>query len=282
MTKDSAKKIINFVLAWCGVWCLYDQGNINSRLVLDHTKERPMKKIGVACTIGCLFAAGLLHADIIALYDFPGDPPAVSSSVSSPLADAGDIEAVAAHNIIYSESMETGRLRVRNVTSTEAVYATSLAGALADGLYVTFTIEPNAPLDFLGVSLDFSRQRGQTDADRDFTGNLALFSDIDGFAETNSLHQASVSSGNFFNLPGNFDADLSGLSQFQNVDEAVEFRLYYWLTDIDIYDPPIGGLVPDGIVMDNITVSAIPEPSVTALFLLGLLSLLAVRRAGRS
>jgi hypothetical protein len=128
-------------------------------------------------------------------------------------------------------------------------------GTLLDDDYYTFTITPGASLQFESFSIDINKISGGADV------FARLYSDIDGFGS--EIGNAQVSPTDEWNT---YSIDLSGLAAQTT---PTEFRVYL----------ETGGTFgPNPIKLDNITVTAVPEPSLAALCSLGLFGFLRRRR----
>jgi len=150
---------------------------------------------------------------------------------------------------------------------------TSLAAALAENTYFSFTLTPDAGQALTITSLSLEAVAGTAGpSDRSF---FAL-SDITGYTTGGLLLTGSTVSGsplmpyNTTTFDQSFSVDLSANSLFANITDSVTFRIYLRTPttsqNIGFNDLTINGLV-----------TAVPEPSALALLGLGGFALLAVR-----
>jgi len=204
-------------------------------------------------TASALVAATSVQALVIAEYSFDEDSFASS--------DAGT-------NWTTTDLGSGGGVPLAT-DDTEGQPAPSLAfemgdindGTFLDDDYYTFTVTPSSSLDFTTFTFDINKISGGADVE------YQLFSSVDGFTAGNELGSGAISDTDTWL---NESTDVSSLTA---VSSTTEFRLYFFTT---------GTFGPNQIKVDNITLSAVPEPSAFALLAgcFGLTWVMLRRRAG--
>ncbi|MDQ8208228.1 PEP-CTERM sorting domain-containing protein [Coraliomargarita sp. SDUM461003] len=143
--------------------------------------------------------------------------------------------------------------------------------AIAAGDYFSFTLTPDTGFEMNLDAILFSASRAGNNTKS--AESFALMSSITGFEDTDtSVYLGAVTTvAGGLNPYQQFSVDVSGVSAFQNITTATEFRVYVW--------GGTGGVSSSAINYDNVgvigDVSAVPEPSTYAL-LAGCLALSSV------
>jgi len=155
-----------------------------------------------------------------------------------------------------------------------AFNTTTLADAITGGDYISFTISPDSEYAISVSSIAFNS--GVSTAVTNF--NVALLSSITGFTSANSLLTYNFSS---TGAPAQ-SITLSGVSLLQNVNNAIEFRLYGWRDSAGTSTFRIRSLSGNDLVING-SVTAVPEPSTYAAIFgaVALLGTLFIRRRRR-
>ncbi|MDA7517558.1 PEP-CTERM sorting domain-containing protein [Akkermansiaceae bacterium] len=139
---------------------------------------------------------------------------------------------------------------------------TTVAQAVANDSYFTFTISPDTLTSLRFDTLTFKAGRGGGSTARGYSVRTSL----DSFTSDLGSGDIPAQRPNFSNL----SADLSAPA-FDNITAPIEFRIY-------VYSPAIGNSLEFDDIILNGTVTTIPEPSISLALVLGLLSCGLVRR----
>ncbi len=211
------------------------------------------------CTLALCLGA---NAATIGLYTFTSsslassdtDPNSIASSVTAGSA----FTSAAAANTTYGNP--TPSLAVDSTLTT----ATTQAAAVTANQYFSFTLTPNAgvPLNLSTLAFDYANY--STDGTYP-TENFFVRTNVDNFAANTAAAVASTaaSAGAFATAT----VSLNGAA-FQNLTTPIEFRIY-------IYDNTTQ--TTRGAVVDNITLTNVPEPATHALLMVGLCFVFVVR-----
>lgn len=232
----------------------------------------------ILLTAGFLMLGISAQGQTLSTWDFDGidldnlDPAnqyKLSAGTTANGIDQADLSLAA--GVTHSTASGQYGFRVANAEAQS-----SLAGAIASGHYLEFTLsaEPGNTLSL--TSLEFNGQSAATGAD-----NIALLSSVGGFTESAALATRNSIAG----VTGGFDTDSSGFggpidlssADFQNI-AGVTFRLYGWNTSGSTGSTYFRNLSGDDLVIHG-TVN-VPEPATAGLLTGGLtlLGLLAWRR----
>ena len=236
-------------------------------------------KLHIAPLLACLLAAGAsLSAQTIASWDFNGiDLDNLDPANNHELAAGSTAEGIAQVTLRLGPGV--------NHTTASGQYGfkipnadaqNSLAGAIASGHYIEFTLTA-APGGSLNLnSLEFNGQSAATGAD-----NIALLSSVGGFTESAAI----VTRSNIAGSTGGFDTDNSGFggpidlsaAEYQNI-ASVTFRLYGWNTS-----GSTGATYPRNLSGDDLVIhgtASVPEPASASLLTGGLALLGLLARGG--
>lgn len=156
--------------------------------------------------------------------------------------------------------------------TTASFTSTSLANAIANNDYMTFTIQPGGLVNDLDYTdFDFRAEANSTG----FTADL--LTSATGFTSSDSL---STFTHNGSPAVQTFNADLSGVAALQNNTGNVEFRLYIYNLGnrMGIGDAFATDGLNDLFVSGNADVATTPEPTTFGLIGLGFLGILAQRK----
>lgn len=168
---------------------------------------------------------GLAGADVVALYTFP-DTGAIdpSSSDTDTNSTASDIVSYTGGGLFDTSA---GNPPDAGLMAGENYNETNIAGAKADGDYITFSVLPiNVPAAFSSLSFQFQRNGNESSTD------FALYAD-ENMSDGGDNYTTELGSGTF-SLTGESTwetntVNLSGVSFLQNVlTSEVEFRIYLW------------------------------------------------------
>ncbi len=147
---------------------------------------------------------------------------------------------------------------------------TSLANALLNADYLSFTITPTAGFKLSISSVSFTT--GVSTAVTNFNANL--FSSSTGFTSSDSLYSYSFAT----TTAANQSVTLSGISALQDVTTSIEFRLYGYRDISGTSTYRIRNLTGSDLIING-TVTAVPEPSAYALLGgVGVLGVTVIRR----
>lgn len=234
----------------------------------------------IRCPLGllALFSAALfsvtsLQADVLALWDMQTtpnstkvNPTSVGAGLTAGVLTPMNLNAPAGITLLSDAYIAWSR--------SAGTSDTSLAAALAENTYFSFTLTPSVGQALTVTSISFDAVAGTAGpSDRSFY----VLADKTGFTTGGMLLTGSTVSGSplmpYNTTPSdvNFSADLSANSLFANISDSVTFRIY-------LRTPTTS----QNIGFDNLTVNgvvtAVPEPSSLALLgLVGGFALLAVR-----
>ena len=229
------------------------------------------------CT-GLLFAGTSAPALSLAVWDFNGIDlddlnPASRYELSAGSTTVGIAQAALRLGSGVTHSTGAGQYGFK-VANTDA--QTSLAGAIAKGHYIEFSLTAAAGTTLHLDSLTFNGQSAASGAD-----NIALLSSVGGFSDGAAITTRSGIAG----ATGGFDTDASGFGNpvdlsmpaFQNI-ASIRFRLYGWNTSGSTGATYFRNLSGDDLVIHG-TVN-VPEPASYALLCGGLGLLVLVARRG--
>jgi len=230
---------------------------------------------------------GMLRAAVLANYQFTGVvtsstiPPNASlsgMSTGNPGSDPGVTITSSNNNVAWTQGISGG--------GTDS----SAALAFTGNWYIEFTITPSADHALSLNSLTFNIGGTLGDTTQSFTANFFVRSNLVGtnydtnvgslqswFVDQNSDNPGSNPLINN-NPPASID--LSSFTEFQDVETAVTFRIYAYVSNANVVTkntrPRLDNLVLDG------DVAAVPEPGTVALAALGLGVLTIFRRKARA
>ena len=139
---------------------------------------------------------------------------------------------------------------------------TNVAEAVANDTYFSFTVTPDALMTIDLTSLTFNAARGGGSAPRGF----AVRSSLDAFTLDLLTEDIPTVRPDF--TP--FSVDLTG-AEFDNLTTATEFRIY-------IFSPLSGNSIEFDDLALNGDIATVPEPSALALFGLGFVCFVGLRR----
>lgn len=142
--------------------------------------------------------------------------------------------------------------------SANGFNTTSLAAAITGGDYLSFTITPAAGYALNISSVSFNS--GVSSAVTNF--NASLLSSATGFNPADALHSYSFAT----TTPPTQSITLSGTTALQNVNGALEFRLYGWRDSAGTSTFRLRTLSGNDLVVTG-SVTAIPEPGTYAVIL---------------
>lgn len=220
-----------------------------------------------------LFATSSLasEAAIVARYDFEASSPA-SAARNSTDNDPDSVAKPLTPSELLSPQSNRSTTSINHYYVRTEVTSNSKAGALADGSYFSFEIEPGVgtPLSLSSLTFLSATTAGSSYA---FTGTVFVRSSIDNFAtDLAEFTRASTTGTDESNYVSRF-VDLSGAG-FQNLSEPVTFRLYFWDDSSTLTS------VNTAVVhrLDDIIVNSVPEPTGICLLGFSALSLLARRK----
>ena len=209
------------------------------------------------------------QADTVGLYTFASS--SLNSSDTNPDSTASAVMAGSSFtSALTPNTMYGNPLPSLAVVSTLTTGADTQAGAVGASQYFSFTITPNTgvPLSLSTLSFDYANY--STDGTYPTEG-FVVRSSVDNFAANTATGVTSSSTSD-----GAFATSTIGLgaAAFQNLTTAVEFRIY-------IYDGT--NQSTRGAVIDNITLTNVPEPTTYAMLIAGVsfVTLLCVRRQVR-
>ena len=233
-----------------------------------HGLETTTMKKFFGAALGMLAFCVGANADTIGLYTFASS--SLSSSDTNPDSAASAITAgaaftsAAAANTIYGNPLPS-----LPVDTTLTTGANTQAGAATANQYFGFTLTPNAntPLSLGTLSFDYANYS----TDGTFpTEGFVVRSSVDNFAANTAtgVTASAASAGAFATSTINLSAAV-----FQNLTAAVTFRIY-------VYDGTTQAT--RGAVLDNITVTNVPEPATNAMLLIaGVCFVVVLRRRRR-
>ena len=225
-----------------------------------------MKKLVIVVLVSMV--CSLSQAAVIAEYNFGADLAATTEGANVTASDIGLSSGLAGYGgrsgtgggCFYARSSGTG--------------VTDLAGAITDNDYLTFTIDVASgyEMDLTSMTLEQGYTRNSSYTGKFLTANL--LTSVDGFTSADSVSDitsyATISDSG--SLPHyqtwTIDSEFSG-AEFQGLTGSTEFRFY--LTDNTNSADIIHRM--DDIVLNG---TVIPEPA--TLCLLGLGSLVALKR----
>jgi hypothetical protein len=200
--------------------------------------------------ISLLTGFSTLGASIVASYTFDD-----TSGTSSAVTDLGTASLMTkSFGTNFGGNVSSGSYYDRSNNSIPDLPATDMTR------YVAFTFTPNQVVDFSA----FSMQLGITNSiGSAYDVEAAIFSSLTGFDNVgqslgNSVYTSAAGSGTSFAAGADFN--LTGVAALQGISTPVEFRIYYWDT---------AGISNSSAIfrLDNVNLSAVPEPSTVALFL---------------
>ena len=212
-----------------------------------------MKKLllTVVCALASCVAA---KADTVGLYTFASS--SLASSDTNPDSTASAITAGTAFNGTVANTTYGNPTPSLAVVSTLTTGANSQAGAVTANQYFSFTLTPNAgtPLSLSTLSFDYANY--STDGTYPTEG-FFVRSSVDSFAANTAagVTSTAASAGAFATSTISL-----GAAAFQNLTGPVEFRVY-------VFDGTTQAT--RGAVIDNITVTNVPEPTTYAALLVG-------------
>lgn len=221
----------------------------------------------LSCFAVSLFAGQALSS-IIVSYDFTVNN---ANQADSPLAGASDTSAPWAGN--FMGNVTSGAFR----DTENNLIADNLGDALSGNRYVTFTVTPAEPIHFESFSVTLG---GFNTTGTNYNVGLGVFSSLTGFSEagdvlgTDSLF-VPAGTGGIIDKDVPLNIDLTAFSGLQNINDPVEFRIYYM-------DDRASAHSGFNVRVRDISVEAVavPEPGMMA-SAVGLLSLLWVLRRRR-
>ncbi len=212
-----------------------------------------MKKLllTAVCALASCVAA---KADTVGLYTFAASSLASSDTNADSTASA--ITAGAAFAGTVANTTYGNPTPSLAVVSTLTTGANTQAGAVGANQYFSFTLTPNAgtPLSLSTLSFDYANYS----TDGTFpTEGFFVRSSVDSFAANTAAGVTAAAGSN-----GMFSTSTIslGAAAFQNLTTAVEFRVY-------VFDGTTQ--MTRGAVIDNITVTNVPEPTTYAMLLAG-------------
>jgi hypothetical protein len=201
-------------------------------------------------------AAAPCHAAAVASYDFTGGVLASSDgdagTTASPFTGTPPPSAAVVDRLAFSAA------------NSPTSWSTSTG-------FASFTLTPGAsPITLASLSFDYGYQNISTGGNY----TVRVFSSVTGFTDLsqslyNFTNNDGSNSGNYAVTPTNRVIDLSGLPAFENVISPVEFRFYFTdgHTGTTRYH-----------LLDNVTLTAVPEASHALLCLIGAGSFVIRRR----
>jgi len=213
-----------------------------------------MKKILIGLMAAMVATCGF--ADLVATWDFNGFSGDEVSAAGSMLA-----------NMEASTLTRGGGLNATGNGDRFCAnnFADTLANAITDSDYFTFTLEASSSYSFSLSSMVFNWQASGTGPQ-----SFALFSSVTGFTDSDALDDW-VGVGNGVTET----ADLSGVSALQGVSGPIEFRVYGYGASGTGGTGGFEGSGDDIIVNGTV---AIPEPATMSLLGLGALAMVLRRK----
>ena len=212
--------------------------------------------------------AQIVSYDVVAADDAPTDSVTPTQTLANSVAaPASDLTVAAGLNSgYYAYGYSFG-------PNTNA-YPDSLAGAVSDNGYVTFTVTPQTGISLDLTSLDLSGASFENNSGGDTT-YFAVESSVGGFSGTSALATPTA----FSSTTAGPDITLG--SAYSDLTTATEFRLYFYQDEgAESY---IDDTIENGstIVLNgtaNVAILNTPEPSTYALLGLGAAALILVSR----
>ena len=238
-----------------------------------------MKRSALAAVLVTLAAVSQGTAVIVAQYQFPNtasqalSADADASSSASAMTFSGNLTAQPPGFTGTYSSVQAGFSTAGNAFFRSSSLTTSESGAVAGNDYFSFALTPTSGgLTFTSLTFDLGGNLAGSPAVAPFTSFAFVRTSLDGFASnvgSVESFDATTAASAFANKTVNFSGAL-----FQNVTQPVEFRVYIY-SSIDGFNQTAN----DSIVrLDNVELSAIPEPSAWILSLAGAVGLLGLRR----
>jgi MYXO-CTERM domain-containing protein len=248
------------------------------------TNLRTQALVGVFSAM--LFSAASLQADTLAYWNMQTTPNStkvnvttVGAGLTAGVLTPNNLNAPVGVDLTSTTANPGGLNHYIGWSRSAGTADTSLAAALAEATYFSFTLTPNAGQSLSISSLSFDAVAATTGpSDRSF---YAL-SDKTSYTTSGLLLTGSTVTGSPL-MPYNvttltsdqlFSVDLSGNSLFQGITDSVTFRIY-------LRTPTVS----QNIGFDNLTVNGlvvpVPEPSSFAFLGLGGLALLTASRRRR-
>lgn len=247
-----------------------------------------MKILMIVKTIAagaCILVMGCAHAAILTGYDFDDGTNNATTAATFTDVDitasnfgvgAGLIPVLATQSGSGANDAQGnpfGTANNHNFGGTENVFgfdgSASLANALTDDNYLTFSVTPQNGTSFDLTSVTFRHYIGSNIVRS--ANSWALFSSVDGFAQANAINTGTSA------VQGWQDQVVTLGSQFDNVSTTTEFRLYIFGES--------GGSTNSQSIFDKVVLNgevvAIPEPSTFGLLGLGFAALFLKRRRRR-
>jgi len=221
-------------------------------------------------TLAAGLMVGTAHADMLALYTFPGSGSSADASQDvNADSTASDFQAGAGIQLRASSFAREVESHSR-FTDLNGVSQTSEAGAVAEDDYWFFTIEPNSGLVLNLDELLFSHNFGGT-TDSGAEWIYFVRSSVDGFASTVGSASVTTEAPSGLSDWPTTSVDLSGVD-FQGLTGTTEFRIYVHWNSFPL-DAQFGRI-------DNVQLigDAVPEPASAAMIGLGGMLFLARRR----
>lgn len=227
------------------------------------------------------------HAAVLVKYQFPSGAATPTSSVSevnaSNVTTGLFIGGTLGTTHGFSSGAGNAYSRVTLSGGGGPLLGSTESAAVSNGDYFQFTITPTgAALNLSSLTAQVGGQKLNQNTTADYTTTYFIRSSLDGYSSNlgtaSLLIQSSGSSGSGTTQYTTLTADLSAAA-FQNVTEAVTFRLYlYAETSTKSYDQTLR--ITD--IMINGNVATIPEPSAWAMLILGAGFLFYFRRSSLS
>ena len=226
-----------------------------------------MKQLALIALLAALAATAQAQL-VVARYDFTGSSRASSdtdpNSVASTFDGGAGFQTAGVDNSTFD--LTRGNPAPSIAIASTFTDGTTQTQAIAAHDFFTFTISPVVGFSYSFTNLSFDYAAYSSTATLP-TENFFVRTSADGF--TTNLSAAVTSASATF---ATASINLSSFASLQNVTGPVEFRIY-------VYDGTTNA--ERGALLDNVVVTAVPEPSTYAMMGLGAALLVGVRRFRR-